>query len=175
MELEQKKTEWHGRVLYCTVDKVLTQRADFTLAAAPLAAGIRQSDHYISSFPVCTPQRLQYILWDGRARWAAVFICQSCHIPYLISPHLGLGWILLMVKLRDGICGPCVEGLFSKKSFYNRRVELMSCMVWCCHKDQLASSLRQLLPWLGMPRRQRDPPHVKMTARMNSRPHSFTP
>lgn len=163
------------RVKRCTVDTVSTQRTDFTLAAAPLAAGIGQSHHDISSLPVRTPQRLQHVLWDCGASGAAVSISQRCHIPSAISPHFGLGWILLVAKLWEGICGPGVEGLFSKKSFYNSSVKLMSCMVVCCSKYRLTSGGRQLLPWLAMPRRQRDPPHVKMTARMNSRPHSFTP
>lgn len=120
-----KETCTEGILESCTVDKVLTQRTDFTFATAPLAAGIRQSHHYISSFPVCTPQGIQYVLWDGRARWAAVSICQSFHISCTISPHLWHSRILLMTKLREGICRPWVEGLFSKKSFYNNQVELL--------------------------------------------------
>lgn len=143
--MEAKRTGYNAALF-----RVLTQRTDFTLAAAPLAAGVRQSNHYISSFPVCTPQRLQYVLWDCRASWAAVSICQRCHIPCTISPYLGLGWILLMAKLREGICGPWVEGLFSKKSFYNSRVKLMSSSVVCCCKNEIASSITDN-SYLGWP------------------------
>lgn len=148
--ISSKLTHWHrmknnnhvfrqagrteDRVERCTVVTVSTQRTDFTLAAAPLAAGIGQSHHDISSLPVRTPQRLQHVLWDYGASWAAVSICQRCHIPSAISPHLGLGWILLVAKLWEGICGPGVEGLFSNKSFYNSSVKLVSCMVVCCSK-----------------------------------------
>lgn len=43
------------------------------------------------------------------------------------------------------------------------------------HADACIIKCWAILPALVMDRLQREPPQVKMTARINSRPHSFTP
>lgn len=72
---------------------VLAKRADFSFAASPLAAGIGESHHYITSFSVDGPQRFKHLLWNGRARRPpeqGTFLITLCHRQSIkISGMLG--------------------------------------------------------------------------------------
>lgn len=121
------------------------QRANFTLATTPFTTGIGQSNNYIPSFPVCTTQSLQHLLWDWRAGRSAVSCSHRCHIQHLIPPCLGL---LLTGNLRDDIFVPCTKGFLSKKSFYKGMVNLL--MFQVAYKDKPLLVL-QRLSYLSLP------------------------
>lgn len=140
------------------------ERADFTLTATPLAACIRQSNYYIPPFPVSAPQSLQHLLWDRRAK----FCGHSFQIQSLLFPSVGVSRTLLTDRMMDAICVPGNKCFFSKKSPYNGREQLLMSQV-----DQTRCEI--VLPESSTILLQREPPQVKMTARINSLPHSFTP
>lgn len=148
-----------------------TQRADFTLTATPLAACIRQSNYYIPLFPVSAPQSLQHLFWDQWVCRAATFCCHPSQIRSLLFPCVGISRTLLIGRMMDVIYGPRIKCVSFKKSPYNERKRLLMSQVdqtrCTCIEIDLPESSTLLL--------QREPPQVKMTARINSLPHSFTP
>lgn len=144
------------------------ERADFTLTTTPLAACIRQSNDYIPPFPVSAPQSLQHLFWDRRASRAAKFCGHSFQIQSLLFPCVGVSRTLLTDRMMDAVCVPGIKCFFSKKIPYNGREHLLMSQV-----DQTRCEI--VLPESSTIRLQREPPQVKMTARINSLPHSFTP
>lgn len=144
------------------------ERANFTLTATPLAACIRQSNYYIPPFPVSAPQSFQHFFWERRASRAAKFCGHSFQIQSLLFPCVGVSWTLLTDRMMDAICVPRIKCVFSKKSPYNWREQLLRSQV-----DQTRCEI--VLPESSTILLQREPPQVKMTARINSLPHSFTP
>lgn len=88
------------------------KRADLTLAAAPLAASVGQSELYFPSFPAFPLQSLQQFLWERWASWAA----EPNSIHHLIFQCLGISRILLR-KLRDWIRLPRIQDFFSHEAW----------------------------------------------------------